>query len=94
MYKVIILPQALNQINEIIENVIEFTGYEASGIRLFEDIYDKIAQIEFMPLAVGRLRDDGTREAFVRRYRIVYEIKENQIFILTVIHSCRIYPHP
>ncbi len=47
-----------------------------------------------MPLAMGRLRDDGSREAFARKYRIVYDFDEiaDEVVILSVIHSSRIYP--
>lgn len=96
MAKLIILPQALRQLDEIILNVIEFTGFEITGIKLSDDIYDKIEQIAFMPKAAGRLRQDGAREAFARRYRIVYDFIENkdEVIILAIIHSSRLYPRP
>lgn len=58
------------------------------------DIYEKINLIGFMPTAIGRLREDGTREAFCRGYRIVYEVINNNIYINFVIHSRRLYPRP
>nr|WP_273384407.1 type II toxin-antitoxin system RelE/ParE family toxin [Actinobacillus porcinus] len=85
-------PLALNNLNEIIENVIAFTGYELSGIKLSEAIFNKIESISYLPSAIGRKRDDNTREAFVRGYRIVYEEKEDYIWIITIIHSSRLYP--
>jgi len=96
MPKLTILPQALQQINEILENVVEFTGFDMSGIRLSNEIYEKIERIAFMPLAIGRLREDGSRESFARKYRIVYDFDEqtNEVVILSVIHSSRIYPRP
>lgn len=45
-----------------------------------------------MPSAAGRLREDGTREAFTRRYSIVYTELENEVWIITIIHSSRLYP--
>ena len=50
--------------------------------------------IAFMPEGVGRMRDDGMREAFCRGYRIVYAIIGNEVQIKTVIHSRRLYPRP
>ncbi len=96
MPKLTILPQALQQINEILVNVVEFTGFDVSAIRLSDEIYEKIERITFMPLAIGRLRDDGSREAFARKYRIVYDFDEiaDEVVILSVIHSSRIYPCP
>lgn len=91
---VILSPNALNNIRECVVQAILYTGFETAGVRLQESIFDKIEAIRFMPKAIGRLREDGTREAFVRGYRIVYEEKDEHILILTVIHSCRLYPRP
>lgn len=38
MANLILTPQAENDIDEIIENVVEFTGYEQSGIKIYTDI--------------------------------------------------------
>lgn len=94
MPKVIITQKAQNQIDEIIENVVEYTYSIESGLKLFNDLHEKIELIGFMPEAIGRLRDDGTREAFCRGYRIVYEIVDNCVYINFVIHSRRLYPRP
>lgn len=91
---VFISPSALADINECIRQVMIYTGFEVTGIRLQEAIFDKIESIGFMPSAIGRLREDGLREAFVRGYRIVYEEKNEHIWIIAVIHSCRLYPRP
>lgn len=95
MAKITIKPQALRQLEEIVENVIEFTGFEISGIRLQNDILDKVEQIAFMPLS-GRAREDGSRETFARRYRIVYDLDKqaDEVIILAIIHSSRLYPRP
>lgn len=95
MAKLTIKPQALRQLEEIIASVIEFTGFEISGIRLQNDIFDKLEQIAFMPLS-GRSRDDSSRESFTRRYSIVYDFDEqaNEVVVLAIIHSSRIYPRP
>lgn len=89
-----ITKKAHNDLAEILANVIEYTGFEYSGIRLQEEIYDKFGVIAYMPSAAGRLRNDGTREAFARRYRIIYKEFENEVWIVTTIHSSRLYPKP
>lgn len=86
--------KAQSDIEEIVASVIEYTGFESSGIRLQEDIYQKLEAIAYMPSAVGRLREDGKREAFIRRYRIVYVELDDEVWIVTVIHSSRLYPRP
>ncbi|WP_083849116.1 type II toxin-antitoxin system RelE/ParE family toxin [Candidatus Jettenia sp. AMX1] len=35
--------------------------------------------------------NESLRELFISQYRIVYEIKANEIHILTVIHGKRIF---
>lgn len=62
---VFISPNALADIKECVRQVMIYTGFEITGIRLQEAIFDKIESIAFMPSAIGRLRDDGLREAFV-----------------------------
>ena len=94
MHKIIVTEEAQNDINHIVENVAEFTYSFTSGLKLYEDLYAKIDMIAFMPEGVGRMRDDGMREAFCRGYRIVYAIIGNEVQIKTVIHSRRLYPSP
>ena len=94
MHKIIVTEEAQNDINHIVENVAEFTYSFTSGLKLYEDLYAKIDMIAFMPEGVGRMRDDGMREAFCCGYRIVYAIIGNEVQIKTVIHSRRLYPRP
>ncbi|MFU2058954.1 hypothetical protein ACLSZY_05705 [Avibacterium volantium] len=42
MAKVILSSNAQQDLREIIANIIEYTGYENSGIKLAEDIFNKI----------------------------------------------------
>lgn len=94
MAKVIFTQEADKNLQEIISNIIEYTGYEASGIKLADDIFSKIDVIAYMPNAAGRLLKDNQREAFCRGYRIVYDIIEDNVYIKTIIHSRRLYPRP
>ncbi|HHW7568858.1 TPA: type II toxin-antitoxin system RelE/ParE family toxin [Mannheimia haemolytica] len=34
----------------------------------------------------------NTRELYHNGYRIVYEVKENEISIITILHCSRLYP--
>ncbi|MGY4675315.1 type II toxin-antitoxin system RelE/ParE family toxin [Ursidibacter arcticus] len=91
----IISDQALKDIDEIIENVIEFTSYTASGIKLYNEIFETLDLISLLPKA-GRMRQENNalREMFARSYRIVYQEFDDVILIITVIHSRRLYPQP
>lgn len=91
---VILSPEAISDIRTCVRQVMMYTGFENSGIKLQEDIFAKIDSIGFMPSAIGRMREDGTREAFARGYRIVYEERADHVWIIAVIHSSRIYPRP
>lgn len=90
MAKVILTKEADQNLREIIANIIEYTGYEISGIKLADDIFAKIDLIAYMPTATGRIIQDNQREAFCRGYRIV----NNEVYIKTIIHSRRLYPRP
>ncbi|OOF70660.1 plasmid stabilization system protein [Rodentibacter caecimuris] len=94
MANIIFTQEADRNLNEIVANVIEYTGYEVSGIKLANDILAKIDVIAYMPAAAGRIIQDNRREAFCRGYRIVYDIVGNEVYIQTIIHSRRLYPRP
>ncbi|BFU60763.1 MULTISPECIES: type II toxin-antitoxin system RelE/ParE family toxin [Rodentibacter] len=94
MLKVVLSEMAVQDIDNILANVYEFTGFISTPQKLLAELNKTIDLIEFMPNAIGRLRDDGKREAFCRGYRIVYSIQENEVLINTVIHSRRLYPRP
>ena len=95
MHKIIVSTAAKADIEHLVENIVDYTGFVESGVRLHNDFMDKINAIAYMPEALGRLRPEpNTRESFVRGYRIVYEIQPNVIYIKTIIHSRRLYPRP
>ena len=75
-------------------NIVEFTSFPLSGVKFLDDIYQHIELIGFMPEAIGRQRPESKniRESFCRRYRVIYEIVDQTVYIITVIHSRRKYP--
>ncbi|OOF53123.1 type II toxin-antitoxin system RelE/ParE family toxin [Rodentibacter trehalosifermentans] len=94
MAKVILSDSAAQDIDDILANVYDFTGFISTPQKLLTELNKTFDLIAFMPDAVGRLREDGDREAFCRAYRIVYQKQGDDILIITVIHSSRIYPRP
>lgn len=88
---VIISASAQRDLTEIVENVVDYTGHTASGVKLFNEIYEKFDLISQLPKC-GKSREDGTREIFARSYRIVYQELDETVQILTVIHARRLYP--
>lgn len=94
MAKVVLSDFAAQNIEDILTSVYEFTGFISTPQKLFSEFQKTFDLISFMPQAAGRLREDGDREAFCRAYRIVYRQQNDEIVIITVIHSRRIYPRP
>lgn len=87
----ILSPLTKENVKEILSSVEDFTGYWASAVSLWNDLQDKFNLLVFMP-TIGKVREDGTMETFCRKYRIIYRQINDEILILTVIHSSRIYP--
>lgn len=94
MAKWILTQPAQRDLVEIVDNVIQFTGHIASGVKLYNDLTDYFYKIVFMPYAFGTDIGGGKRQAFCRKYRIIYRVVGNDVYILTVTHSSRIYPRP
>jgi len=60
--------------------------------KVTQDIREKTDILEELPKAgkkVPELNNDGVRELGLYSYRIIYEIKSQDIFILAVVHRRR-----
>ncbi|OOH91227.1 hypothetical protein BMT54_02955 [Pasteurellaceae bacterium 15-036681] len=90
----IITRPAQNNLREIMTSVSYYTGYVNSGIKLYNDLTEYFDKLAFMPLGLGTDIGDGKRQAFCRGYRIIYKIIDGNVYILTIIHSSRLYPDP
>lgn len=92
MAKVVLTNEAKEDIKNILRSVAEFTGSETSAIKLRDEFLGKLNLIGRLPKAC-HLQPNGNRQAFCRRYRIVYrEISNDEIHVITVIHCLRKYP--
>ncbi|KAE9525781.1 type II toxin-antitoxin system RelE/ParE family toxin [Testudinibacter aquarius] len=93
MPRLVLSDKTIIDIEGILRNVSEYTSSLASIVKLEAELSEKFEQIAFLPRGF-KLQEDGTRHAFCRRYRIVYEYNEikDEIIILTVLHSLRKYP--
>lgn len=85
--------EAQNDLIEITTNIIEFTGFFVSGMKFQERIYEYLELISAFP-GMGRRRTDGTMETFCNGYRIVYKYNDEEVVVLAIIHSRRLYPRP
>ena len=84
-------PQARLDLQEVIDNVVEYTSHRSTGEKLHNEILSKLQLISQFPQA-GKAQINGTREIFARSYRIVYREKAEHIEIITIIHARRLYP--
>ena len=66
----LISDEAQQDIDDIIENNVEYTSWTSTGIKLYSELYEKFELIASLPKC-GRQRFDDTREIFTRSYRIV-----------------------
>ena len=85
---------AKNNLKEILTGVIAYTGYVASGIRLQEEIFERLDLLSYFPESGRKRPEERHREVIVRGYRIVYKIIEENVAVVTIIHSSRLYPRP
>ncbi|HDZ6824085.1 TPA: type II toxin-antitoxin system RelE/ParE family toxin, partial [Mannheimia haemolytica] len=73
-------------------SVSEFTGYASSGIRILEELENSINNLAIFPTMGVKGAIINTRELYHNGYRIVCEVKENEISIITIVHCSRLYP--
>lgn len=85
---------AQNNLNDIIANVVEFTGHTLSGIRLQEEIYERLDLLTYFPESGLLRKKENCREIIFRGYRIVYDIRNDDVVVIAIIHSSRLYPRP
>ncbi|MGR3808210.1 type II toxin-antitoxin system RelE/ParE family toxin [Pasteurella testudinis] len=89
--KLLISAEAKRDLANIIQSVGEYTGSELSMAKLAHEFKEKFEFITLLPKA-AKQSNDGTRQTFCRRYRIIYREFGDYVQILTVIHCLRKYP--
>lgn len=91
-YKIIWSPDALEDIEAIGEFIARDSEFYAeSTIQKIFEAPQSLIQHPKIGRVVPEVGNESIRELFVFQYRIVYEIKTNEIHILTVIHGKRIF---
>jgi len=53
------------------------------------ELIDELNELPKMGRMVPELDEEAVRELFLYSYRIIYEIKDEEIFVLTVAHQRR-----
>ena len=91
MAKIIWSPQSLQDIAAI-GNYIALDSPRYASI-VVENIFTSAENISLFPESgrkVPEFNQINVREIFYKNYRVIYEIRRNQIEILTVFHSSRL----
>jgi len=83
--------EALDDIDSIAEYIGKDSLYHAQ--RVVESIFDRGDRLSEQPEAgrkVPELNDSCVRECFIYSYRMIYELNDNDIHVLGVIHGKRL----
>jgi len=65
------------------------TAYAESTVARIFEAAEKLTQLPRLGRVVPEKDDEAIREIFVFQYRIIYEIRSDQIHVLTVVHGKR-----
>ena len=89
-YKIIWSPDALEDIEAIGEYIARDSEFYAeSTIQKIFEAPQSLVQHPKLGRIVPEIGIESIRELFIFQYRIIYEVKVNEIHILTVIHGKR-----
>ena len=90
--KVVWSPEAIEDLQSIAEYIQRDSEFYARAV--VTKILDVTRSIKDFPL-IGRiipeLENENIRERFIYSYRLVYQIKKQQILIVAVIHGRRLF---
>jgi addiction module RelE/StbE family toxin len=82
---------SIESLKEICSYIAKDSPYYA---RIFKDrIFEMVEHLEFFPelgRKVPEANDPTVRELIYKSYRIIYQMKENYLEIITVIHGSRL----
>jgi len=93
MSRIVWMPSALDDLKSIRDYIAKDSEYYAS--KFLDGVFDKAERLVEFPLSgriVPELGNPSVREIIYGSYRIIYEISNNNVFVLTVIHGMRLLP--
>lgn len=90
MRKIIWTEPALSDLQGIYDYISKDSEYYASVFigEILESV-EKVTDFPEMGRMVPEYQQNDIREILVQSYRIIYQLKQNQILILTVVHGRR-----
>ena len=89
-YRIVSSPEAIEDIESIAEYIERDSSFYAKAVadKIFWST-EKLKEFPKIGRIVPELEKEDIRELIVYSYRLVYQIKENQILIIAVIHGKR-----
>jgi toxin ParE1/3/4 len=91
MAAVIWSPRAIKDINEIAEFIAKDSiQYARAQVRLFVEMAEELERHPFRGRVVPELGINSIRQMLCGHYRIIYEVLEAKVGILTVHHQARL----
>lgn len=90
-FKLIWSPQAIDDIEAIAEYIArDSTVYAESTVEQIYQAPERLMRFPKLGRIVPETNNECIREIFVFQYRIIYEIFQSEIHIITVVHGKRI----
>ena len=84
-------PRALDDVDAIAAYIAEDSeAYSASVVRSILDKAKRLSEFPYVGRVVPEFGDEVIREVFAYSYRVIYEVKTNEITIAAVIHGKRL----
>jgi toxin ParE1/3/4 len=91
MAAVIWSPRAIKDINEIAEFIAKDSiQYAQAQVRLFIEMAEKLEYHPYRGRVVPELEINSIRQILCGHFRIIYEVSEDNVGILTVHHQARL----
>ncbi len=82
--------QARNNLDEAVAYIAQDSGDNA--VRIMEEAFELTSSLEVMSARgriVPEIADENIREQFLYKFRLIYQVTEEEIIILAFLHSAR-----
>lgn len=81
---------AWNDLEEAADYIARDSAYYAAAfVREVQEAARSLNHFAERGRTVPELKDPGLREIFVRSYRLIYQVKEETVFVIGFIHGAR-----
>jgi toxin ParE1/3/4 len=81
---------AWNDIEEVFDYIAKDSSFKASSF--IQEVRDSANSLDYLAergRMVPEFNDSTFRELFIRKYRLIYQIKDETVFIVAFIHGSR-----